>query len=227
MHFRPVGENNAKRSGDQRTLRGVHVDHHEMSVVATFLTPDGVKRGTIIARMLEHKRWDREFSATCIGVPWQLLPGQRKLLRPVVLVAEADQGVAAVIVMPAVLRVDPKRYVTKRDLAKYRYTDECQGCTQLASGMHNAKVSHDDRCRDRIGELTVEDDDRRQGDRVSSRGVPEAEVPRPDTGNEMDVSEQTIRVNGPLLRATPTHPECGSSGSGSAADDVLFLMCFF
>ena len=49
--------------------------------------------------------------------------------------------------------------VTKRDLVMYGYTDECQACTQLASGMHNAKVPHGDRCRDRIGELMAEDDD--------------------------------------------------------------------
>ena len=42
-----------------------------------------------------------------------------------------------------------------------KYTDECQACTQLASGMHNAKVPHDDRCRG-IGELMAEDDDQRQ-----------------------------------------------------------------
>ena len=61
-------------------------------------------------------------------------------MRPVVLVVEADQGVALVIVMPAVPKFDRRRYVTKRDLVKYGYTDECQACTQLASGMHNAKV---------------------------------------------------------------------------------------
>ena len=52
--------------------------------------------------MLEHERWDRVFSATCIGVPWQLRPDQRNLGEPVVLVAEADQGDAPVIVMPGV-----------------------------------------------------------------------------------------------------------------------------
>ena len=71
-------------------------------------------------------------------------------VRPVVPEAETDQGVAPVIVMPATRRTDRRRYVTKRDLVKYGYTDECQACTQLASGMHNAKVPHDDRCRDRI-----------------------------------------------------------------------------
>ena len=38
------------------------------------------------------------------------------------------------------LEIDQGRYVTKRDLVKYGYTDECQACTQFASGIHNAKV---------------------------------------------------------------------------------------
>ena len=71
-------------------------------------------------------------------------------MRLVVLEAEAEQGVAPVIVMPAVPKVDRRIYVTQRDLVKYGYTDECQACTQLASGMHNAKVLHDDRCRDAL-----------------------------------------------------------------------------
>ena len=101
VHFRPVGENNALRGGDQRLLRGVYVGHHERSGAAIFLTPDGVKRGMRIARMMEHERWDRVFSATCVGVPWQLRPDQRNLVRPVVPEAEAEQGVAPVIMMPS------------------------------------------------------------------------------------------------------------------------------
>ena len=93
VHFRPVGENNALRGGDQRFLRGVYVGHHERSGAPIFLTPDGVKRGTRIARMMEHQRWDRVFSASCVGVPWQLRPDQRNLVRPVVPEAEAEQGV--------------------------------------------------------------------------------------------------------------------------------------
>ena len=45
--------------------------HHERSGAANFFTPDGVKRGTRIARMMEHERWDRVFSAMCVGDPWQ------------------------------------------------------------------------------------------------------------------------------------------------------------
>ena len=48
-----------------------------------------------------------------------------------VFVAEADQGVALVIEMPAVPRLDRRRYVAKRDRAEYGYIDVCQARTQL------------------------------------------------------------------------------------------------
>ena len=137
------------------------------------------------------------FSATCIGVPWQWRPDKRNLARPVVPSAEADQGVAPVIVMPAVPKTDRRRYVTKRDLVKHENTDECQACTQLASDMHNAKVPHDDRCRDRTGEIMA-GDDQRQVERVSSRAVPEVEIPRPEAGEEVNVGEPTVDVAGPV-----------------------------
>ena len=214
VHFRPVGENNALRGGDQRLLRGVYVGHHERSGVAIFLTPDAVKRRTRIARMFEHERWDRVFSATCVGVPWQLRPDQRNLVRPVVLEAEADQGVALVIVMAAVPRVDRRRYITKKDLVKYGYTDECQACTQLASGKHNAKVPHDDRCRDRIGKLMAGVDDQRQVERVSGPVHLEVEIPRPEAGEEVDVGERTVRAAGkveeqpvPTVRVVDHHAQ--------------------
>ena len=216
VHFRPVGENNALRGGDQRLLRGVDVGHHERSGAAIFLTPDGVKRRTRNARMMEH-----EFSATCVGVPWQLRPDQRNLVRLVVLEAEAEQGVAPVIVMPAVAKVDRRRYVTKRDLVKYGYTDECQACTQLASGMHNAKVPHDDRCRDRIGELMAEDDDQRQVERMMSRTTAdvESEIPCPEPGEEVDVGEPSVQPQSVPQsvedQPIPTVRVGGSSGSGT------------
>ena len=75
--------------------------------------------------MLEHERWDRVPSATCSGLPRQLKREQRKLVRPVVLVAEADPSVALMIVMPTVPRVDRERHVEKRDLVKFGYTNKC------------------------------------------------------------------------------------------------------
>ena len=48
VNFRPIGENNAMRGGDQKMLRGVYVDHYERSSAAIFLSPGGVKRGTRI-----------------------------------------------------------------------------------------------------------------------------------------------------------------------------------
>ena len=48
VHFRPVGENNALRGGDQRLLRGVYVGHHERSRAAIF-----------------HARWCEERNENC------------------------------------------------------------------------------------------------------------------------------------------------------------------
>ena len=107
-----------------------------------------------------------------------------------VLEAEADQGVAPVVVMPAVPRVDRRRYVTKRDLVKYGYTGRMSSMHAVGVGTHDAKVPHDDRCRDRIGELMAEDDDQRQVERVS--GAAEVKIPRPEAGEEMDVGEPTV-----------------------------------
>ena len=210
------------RGGDQRVLRGVYVGHHERSGAAIFLTPDGVKRRTRTAIMLEHERWDRVFSVTCIGVPWQLRPDRRNLARPVVLEAEAYQGVAPVIVMPAIPKTDRRRYVTKRDLKKHGYTDECQACTQLASGMHTAKVLHDERCRDRIGELSAEDDDQRQVELVSGTVHPEADIPRPEAGEEMDVDEpMVVEDQQPVQQPVPTVRVGGSSTSRTRAGSGL------
>ena len=193
--------------------------HHERSGAAIFLTPDGVKRGTRIARLMEHERWDHMFSATCAGVPWQLRSDQRNLVRTVVPEAEADQGVVPVVVMPAVPKAGRRRYVTKRDLVKYGYTDECQACTQLASGMHNAKVPHDDRCRDRIGEL-MGDDDQRQVERLSGSVQAAAEIPCPKAGEEVDVAEPTVvedQKSDPqsVPQSVSQFPQFESSGSGT------------
>ena len=115
---------------------------------------------------------------------------------------------------------------------KYGYTDECQACTQLASGMHNAKVSHDDRCRDRIGELMTSDDDQRQIERVTSRAAVEveSEIPCPEAGEQVDVGEPSVQPRSadedqprPETQSVPRPVEeqpistvrvVGSSGSG-------------
>ena len=78
-------------------------------------------------------------------------------LAPVKPSSGAEHGGAPIVLMPAVPRVDRRRSVTKPDLAKYGYTEECPACTQLTAGNAQCKGSHDDRCRDRIVELVAGD----------------------------------------------------------------------
>ena len=113
-----------------------------------------------------------------------------------------------------------RRYVTKRDLVKYGHDDECQACTHLAANMHNAEVPDDDRCLGRIGELTAEDGGQRHREQLSSGAVPEAEVQRPQVGQELDVSEPTVRGDVPPVQPVPTYQEGGSSGSASRANEM-------
>ena len=160
-----------------------------------------------------------EFLGICDGI-------NGSLVRLVVPEAEAEQGVALMIVMLADPKVDRRRYVTKRDLVKYGYTDECQACTQLASGMHSAKVPHDDRCRDRTGELMADGDDQRQVERVTSRTTIEVEneIPCLEAGEKVDVGEPTAvedqqsdpqSVPQSVSQPVPTVRVGGSSGSGT------------
>ena len=222
VHFRPVGENNALRGGDQRFLRGVYVGHHERSGAAIFLTPDGVKRGTRIARMMEHERWDRVFSASCVGVPWQLRPDQRNLVRPVVPEAEAEQGVAPVIVMPVAPRVDRRRYVTKKESREVWVTQTSvkharswrQACTmQKFLMMIDAETA--------LASFIAGDDDQRQVERMMSRTTAdvESEIPCPETGEEVDVGEPSVQpqsVPQPVQeQPIPTVRVGGSSCSGT------------
>ena len=108
---------------------------------------------------------------------------------------------------------------------KYGYTSECQACTQLASGMHNAKVLHDDRCRDRIGELMAEDDDQRQVERMSGTVHPEVEIPRGGAVEEMDVGEPMVLAAAedppvPTVRVGGSSSSGTRAGSGSRANEA-------
>ena len=81
------------------------------------------------------------------------------------------------------------------------------------------KVPHDDRCRDRIGELMAGDDDQRQVERVSASVQAAVEIPCPETGEEVDVGEPSVQPQAvPQLveeRPIPTVRVGGSSGSGT------------
>ena len=87
--------------------------------------------------------------------------------------------------------------------------------------MHTAKVYHDDRCRDRNGELMAGDDAQRQVQRMMSRTTAdvESEIPSPETGEEVDVGEPSVQpqaVPQPVQeQPIPTVRVGGSSGSGT------------
>ena len=89
----------------------------------------------------------------------------------------------------------------------------------IGSGMHNAKVPHDDRCRDRIGELMAGDDDQRQVERMMSRTTADVEndIPCPETGEEVDVGAPSVQPRSvdedqprPETQSVPRPVHCGT-----------------
>ena len=132
VHFRPVGENNA---GDQRLLRGVYGTSREIWC-------HGLSHATWCEERNENCENDgtREMGSrvqcnVCLSSLAVETGSMGNLVRPVVPDAEADQGVAPVIVMPVVPKVDRRRYVTKRDLVKL-------WVHRRVSSMHAVGVRH-------------------------------------------------------------------------------------
>ena len=155
---------------------------------------------------------DAETALASSWQAWQLRPDQRSLVRPVVPAAEAEQGVAPVIVMPAVPKTDRRRYVTKKNLVKYEYTGECQACTQLASGMHQCAGSSRRQIALASSWRVV------QVERVTARTV---STPRLEAGEEMDVCEPSVQPQQPVPQSVsqpfPIVRVGGSSSSGTRA----------
>ena len=108
----------------------------------------------------------------------------------------------------------------------------------VASGMHNAKVPDNDRCRGRIGHLMAKDGDQRQVERVSSRTISEVEIPRPEAGEEMDVGKPSVQPQSvyeedqpqpapqsvskpvPIVRVGGSSSSGTRAGSGSRANEA-------
>ena len=238
VQFRKVGEQAALKGADARTHRGVYVGHHERTGAALFLTPEGVMRGTRIVRMTDEHRWNLEFMATCVGLPWALRPEQRELPQPAMAAADIGFGMAPIVpAVPGASRGPDqqgrRRYVTRKDIEVYGPTDECPACTQIACGAVRVTKPHNDKCRERIGECMGNDPDFAQGERLKRHRVQfedkdeqpaQPAQPAADVGIEVDVeedltnkgkSENTKSGHGSHGTAESLRPS-SSSSSGAA-----------
>ena len=97
------------------------------------------------------------FSATCVGVPWQLRPYLKRW----------QNRVLPLSVMPVVPRVDQKIRHEQRSLEVSVH----KRMSNMHVGVRHAQCEsfHDDRCRDTIGELMA-------GERMTSRTTVEVEI---------------------------------------------------
>ena len=145
--------------------RGIWLGVHARSNEDIVGTPEGVLRASIVKRVPEDERWNKEAVLGIRGTPW----------KPKVQVE--DEGEDASASAPDIREEVPaeeeeeadhrlKRfYIRKQDVLKYGQTSGCPGCTAIRN--HQRAVSHNEKCRNHIRgcmEKAVEEETRLAAD---------------------------------------------------------------
>ncbi len=95
------------------------------------LSPNGLERGTGIARLPEADRYNDEFLKTRKGLPWDAKPRHREAPG----VVDAGVGAGAAAIEPRAPREEQKprrRYITMAEVERYGGTDSFAACTRMA-----------------------------------------------------------------------------------------------
>ena len=88
------GQKEKPEQKGQQGQQGLRDKARTRSNVGTVESASTTQRTVGAEGTMEHERRDRVFSAICVGIPWQLVPGQRRPGRPIVPALEVDLGVA-------------------------------------------------------------------------------------------------------------------------------------
>jgi len=187
--LRAVRVGGRKEDAEPRMVRGVYVGHHERTGASLFISPEGLKRGTGIHRMLEDERWNDEFLKSCSGLPWKPKPDKIKMDTPAY--GAGEEAVAAplpVIVGDPLPRPVRRMNVRRTDLDRYGATDGCRACFDIMAG-HKTTVPHSEVCRARIQQAMDDDEDPVVQERVRVRTEASAARESGVDGPEVRVGE--------------------------------------
>ena len=154
IFFRKLGEDGGS-SYASRMMEGRYVGHHDRTGAVLAMTPQGVFRGKSFSRLAASDAWDAEGIETLCGVPWSMVDKQVKLSRKV---TSGPEGAGPPLEPRAPVDRAPeleprRRYVLSADVEKFGATPGCPGCESLMVHGRVVGTSHNQECRDRIGEL--------------------------------------------------------------------------
>ena len=188
--FMPIEK--PKDKGEVRNCAGIMMVLVERSGEVVIGTTDRKVKARTVHRMPVGQRGDAAYAKSIRGVPWQPNPAEAAEGEPLG-VAQArivSVPIVAVENRPAVPVMEPRDYKARRfyiprevELAKYGFSDDCEGCRAVQVGAE-AKP-HSEGCRERIRQAMMKGDVGQQRLRAAEqRGSSAGEQPSVTTRAE-------------------------------------------
>ena len=197
-------------------LEGIWLGHSRSANEHIIGAQEGVVRAYAIKRQDADSRWCTEMLEQLKGTPQQPDPSRPGLAVPVRVNFDAPADVAPLEAnLAAPSRQIRRMKITARMLAKYGFTEGCEGCRYKQAGLDESR-NHSEACRTRIEEAMEEDEEGKrnkeaQGERITRRLAERIE--------QADTEEGPLRS-----RATrgSMAPSAQGGGSFPEAMDVEF-----
>ena len=154
-----------KDNGEVRNCVGIMLGLVDRSDEVVIGTTERMVKARIVHRMLVEQRGDAAYAKSIRGVPWQPNPAEAAEGEPLGMAQARIVSVPmfAVETRPEVPVIEPRDYKARRfyirrevELAKYGFSDVCEGCRVAQMGAE-AKP-HSEGCRERIGQAMMNDD---------------------------------------------------------------------
>ena len=170
-----------KDKGEVQNCVGIMLGLVDRSDEVVIGTTELVVKARTVHRMPARQRGDAAYANSIRGVPWQPIPAEEAEGEPL---GMAQAGVVSVPMVavehrPAVTVMEPRDYKARRfdirrevELAKYGFSDDCEGCRVEQVGAE-AKP-HGEGCHERIRQAMMDDDVGQQRLRAAEQRVSSA-----------------------------------------------------
>ena len=209
--------------------RGIWLGVHARSNEDIIGTPEGVLRASIVKRVPEDERWNKEAVLGIKGTPWK--PRVQSEEESEEGQAEAAPDIREEVPGEAEEEADHKIkrfYIKKQDILKYGQTSGCPGCTAIRN--HQRAVSHNEKCRNYIKgcmEKVVDEEarlaaDKRRVDEHFARRL-EREVGKAtedqDDAEEDDKRKRRRILGGPEYQDAINHDSRAAAATGAEDEE--------
>ena len=204
-------EEERKRAVESDWETGVWLGHSRASSEVLIGTKDGVVRAWAVKRLPEGEQWCAQALTDMKGTPQRPDPTKPGTYIPIRVEIEVDGPVPVMPEMRPARNDDvPKGvYFKRKDFEEHEYTEGCEGCRRIKSGLQPR--GHNKNCRQRMTEILKKENNPRWRAAKEREDDFLSEPRGRDPGGEVEepAAKAPRKDEGP-----PRHQEGGSSGSG-------------